>query len=621
MSLFHSAPGAYWLDSGELTGSAITLGIAHAPGHPLYAMLAYASSLIPLGTAAFRVSLLSGLFGAISLVWLYDIIQCVTARRTDGWGRQACVLVPIILFALSSGFFLQSVRAEVYTLHLALLLLATKLALHWLRETEAPDATRALQGALVMGLGLANHHLLMVAFLPAACGWLFSSSHGRALARQHGLWLLTFGALAAGLYAYLPLRSLTDPAFNFGSPGSWERFIDVVLARGFQSSVGAPMTDFGANALAALTMLGQSLTWPLLALSCLGGAVVWRTHRGTAIGLTLLLAGNLMTKLIMPLDPLNPDAFGYFLPAMACCTIFAGSALLHLFNAGSKTLRVVTLTALGVLCMSGGTAADATLDAHSLRTSRSAAIVDAWIVEKMPPGSVIMPIHYALFFNRTYHRAVDGFRSDIIQLHQSFDRRVEGGKPLATSLAKKAPGLRAMLDASVTLKGFPRREAGKLAAVRPLFVEPFPTLEGDIDLRLLSDTGFYMQLSAGPERVPVQSTRPLSHLLRLAGPELQHLSDPKRMMTALGLYTAIVRLKQGQGDGASGALHFAQQLMPQVDFSSISLTDGHNKSTLGELARSMSAHREARDLASWQASIKFALEADYSEIFSAKATP
>ena len=69
-----AAPGAFWLDSGELAAAGVTLGIAHPPGHPLYVVLAYIASWIPLGSAGFRVTLLSGAMGALAALFLYDLV-------------------------------------------------------------------------------------------------------------------------------------------------------------------------------------------------------------------------------------------------------------------------------------------------------------------------------------------------------------------------------------------------------------------------------------------------------------------------------------------------------------------------------------------------------------------
>src|SRR5262252_8249721 len=58
------APSVTLVDSGELIVAAKYLGVAHAPGFPLYVLLAHLASIIPIGTVAQRVNFASGLFAA-----------------------------------------------------------------------------------------------------------------------------------------------------------------------------------------------------------------------------------------------------------------------------------------------------------------------------------------------------------------------------------------------------------------------------------------------------------------------------------------------------------------------------------------------------------------------------
>src|SRR5205085_7121388 len=58
-------------DSPELITAAVTLGVAHAPGYPLFTMLGHLFSLIPLGAIPFRVNLLSVACDALTIGVVY----------------------------------------------------------------------------------------------------------------------------------------------------------------------------------------------------------------------------------------------------------------------------------------------------------------------------------------------------------------------------------------------------------------------------------------------------------------------------------------------------------------------------------------------------------------------
>ncbi|MBN2565012.1 MAG: DUF2723 domain-containing protein, partial [Candidatus Eisenbacteria bacterium] len=53
-----------WGDGAEFVAAAHTLGIAHPPGYPLYTLVSALAVRAPFGTPFFRMSLLSGVFGA-----------------------------------------------------------------------------------------------------------------------------------------------------------------------------------------------------------------------------------------------------------------------------------------------------------------------------------------------------------------------------------------------------------------------------------------------------------------------------------------------------------------------------------------------------------------------------
>src|SRR5215471_6271708 len=85
------APTVTLVDSGELIVAARYLGVAHAPGFPLYVLLAHLASIIPLGSVAQRVNFASGLFaaGASALVGLAVAEGLLIPRRKPPATTQA----------------------------------------------------------------------------------------------------------------------------------------------------------------------------------------------------------------------------------------------------------------------------------------------------------------------------------------------------------------------------------------------------------------------------------------------------------------------------------------------------------------------------------------------------
>ena len=60
-------------DSLELQLVTYMLGIAHPPGYPLYTLLGWLFTRLPLGDVAYRVNLMSAVFGALTVALVYLI--------------------------------------------------------------------------------------------------------------------------------------------------------------------------------------------------------------------------------------------------------------------------------------------------------------------------------------------------------------------------------------------------------------------------------------------------------------------------------------------------------------------------------------------------------------------
>jgi hypothetical protein len=83
------APSVMGGDSGELTASALTGGVPHPPGYPLFAMLARLFAALPLGhSPAWRVNLLSATSTAAAGAVVCATVALWTRERAAGWWRR-----------------------------------------------------------------------------------------------------------------------------------------------------------------------------------------------------------------------------------------------------------------------------------------------------------------------------------------------------------------------------------------------------------------------------------------------------------------------------------------------------------------------------------------------------
>jgi len=80
------APGTVYLqDTAEFQTKLYNLEIIHATGYPLYQIVGKLwTMLLPIGTIAWRVNLLSAFFSTICLICLCCIMQQIGVRPCDG---------------------------------------------------------------------------------------------------------------------------------------------------------------------------------------------------------------------------------------------------------------------------------------------------------------------------------------------------------------------------------------------------------------------------------------------------------------------------------------------------------------------------------------------------------
>ncbi len=219
------SPSLYGGDSGELIASGTCLGVPHAPGYPLFTLLAKSATvLFPFGNMAFRVNLLSCLIASLVLVLAFRFFKDICPPMKGdaaAWGGT-------LLLGLSPLFQEQARVSEVFILNLLLLvLLLTSL---WKTKTDSHGSQWMLLACFIFGLGLGNHHtivfslpLFLVALWRRPVSWRVVSSG------------LFFFLLGGSVTLILLIRAHAGPPVNFGDPETWPRFWAVITRKEFGS--------------------------------------------------------------------------------------------------------------------------------------------------------------------------------------------------------------------------------------------------------------------------------------------------------------------------------------------------------------------------------------------------
>lgn len=197
-------PDVYVSDSALFQYLPVRLGLPHPNGFPLYMVLSWLWSHLPIRTVAWRMNLLSATSGALAAA-----LTAAFARRLAR--RTSMALLAGGLVALSSTHWLYSLAAERYTLNLALLIGAI-----W-----AAWEGKARLSAFCLGLSLATHPI-GVLLIPFWLVFVLRRTPAQRGSVRRWLAIAVAGMLPLLLYLYVPWR--------------WQAFADWPMLPGIDRS-------------------------------------------------------------------------------------------------------------------------------------------------------------------------------------------------------------------------------------------------------------------------------------------------------------------------------------------------------------------------------------------------
>jgi hypothetical protein len=310
------APSVAGGDSGELTAAALTGGVPHPSGYPLFAILVRGFGALPLGhSPAWRANLLSAVSTAAAGGLVCSVVQSWTRNARAG-------LLAAALFGTSTLVWSHATSAEVFGLNAMFVALAFHL---WLR-VERSLARRDVCALLVEGgLAMCNHLTFVFVGAPLVVRSLWVAR--RRLGASGFAMALFFGLVGLTPYIYLMSASGSAAAISWGNETSVAGLVAHFLRRDYgtfsmgRADSGGAFLAEGTFLPTLWTMCGGAfprLLWggPVLAAA---GVVVGLRNRQTRDTISILVfTFGLYTVTfcalanITPLSPIYPAVIGRF---------------------------------------------------------------------------------------------------------------------------------------------------------------------------------------------------------------------------------------------------------------------------------------------------------------------
>jgi len=346
------APGLLPGDAGEFQFAAWRLGLAHATGYPLYLLLGsgwqHLLALLGIEPAA-ALNGFSAVIGAVAVLLFYHLMLRWLPLPANL--RLTAALFSAALLAANPTFWSQNLIAEVYALHVLLMVLIflafQQCVTPGVQNTEPRITRRFVLLAFLIGLGL-THHAMTILLIPPLLMALTVADRTWWRAWRRVVLMLFATGLPLLFYLYIPLRSgptaspwyhqqLGDDILSLYGQG-WPGFVDFVSGRSI--SVGFyPLSEAVANLGQAWRLWQLHFSWSGLALALFGIFALWRQRQWPLLSLTV---GYVLLQQTFNLFYAIGDILVYYIPLYLMAALWAGFGLHAL--AGSLTAAAKSQT-------------------------------------------------------------------------------------------------------------------------------------------------------------------------------------------------------------------------------------------------------------------------------------
>ena len=427
--LYTAAPGTFWEDSAAFQAAAYELGIVHNPSFPVFVMLAHLFTLIPVANPQWLVNACAALFGALSCLMLFNIAGLVLKQREDSKSQLFPAIISLAIalaFAFVYGVWVQSVRAEVYSLNLFITLVLVWLMLRY-SAGELSKSQFAVFAGLGLGIGFTNHYLILGAvILPTLVAFIVqqrdSLLNGKILLKG-----FLFTCLGLLLYVYLPLRESANPVFNWGNFSSVGATLKSILRLDEALPINqmTVVTPFFERLLSTIAELWRSLPLIVWSFAAIGfGSLLTRNREHFSLVTLMTLTSIGVTAYAADFSRYNLDLYGYLMPAYAGIFIAVAAGAFAVWQFAAARIRVeqralrfaaASALALALFAKAGFLMATNYADA----SKRDLCVPDEFaqsILESLPTDAIFLAGEDNSFSPLLCKQVIDGWRHDVVVL-------------------------------------------------------------------------------------------------------------------------------------------------------------------------------------------------------------
>jgi tetratricopeptide (TPR) repeat protein len=458
------APSVTFIDSGELAAVACTLGIAHPTGYPMFTLLGWFFSKLPIASEEIvRLNIMAAFFCAFGIFIFYHLVHFVltgavgkgsSSKSKKKEDNAAAIRVASagasLLLAFSETYWSQAVAIEVYSLHVLFLSLVTYSFFkavygdEWRgvdKEEQKSSSAWWYIFAFTLGLSFTNHMttiLLAPGFL-----YLYFATQGFDASswKRIGRMVVPF-MIGFSVYLYLPFRASQSPLMNWGNPVTLEKFLWHWTGKQYRVWIFSSTEAAGRQFKYFFKSLPGEFAYVGLILALVGGLVFWRASRKITITILLLFFGCVFYSINYDIH----DIDSYFLLAYVCIALLAGAGLLAAYRWLNEKMGVVALSSLLVVL------SIAPLITHYKRTDETKnRLVEDYTMNmfaSFQSNALVLSYQWDYWVSASfYYQHVRGYRKDVTVVDKELLRRSWYFKQLERTHPWLVENSRAEIDA------------------------------------------------------------------------------------------------------------------------------------------------------------------------------
>jgi transmembrane protein TMEM260 (protein O-mannosyltransferase) len=370
-------------DSPKLQFVGRIWGTPHNPGYPLYIVVSHVFGMLPIGTLAYRINLMSAVFASAAAGVLALAVSRLTGRT---WAGVASGLG----LAFGREFWSQAIVAEVYALATALLAGVVYFTLRWTDTRRASD----LLTAVALSAVAVGNHLTIVMFAPGLVVLVLMTDWRAALHRR--IVLACALLIVAGLSQYLLILYLTarHPPYLESSAQNLSQLVSVVSGAEFRNRFGhfGWRELFTSRTAQLLGILRTELTVAGLVAAAIGFVVLLRRRAAVAVGLAV--SALCVWSFVLDYDVADPEVF--LIPVILVLWVFAGAAAAFALDVAARRAAVLPAIAGPALAIVvGATLYSANVGANDHHHRRFEMALMDGLFRMLPPRAIVVPGTFA----------------------------------------------------------------------------------------------------------------------------------------------------------------------------------------------------------------------------------